>query len=244
MQIELVSLTKRFGSLKALDQVSLRFEPGQVVAILGANAAGKTTLLRCLAAILAPDAGHIYYDSEKFDRGRIDLRKRLSFLPDFPIVFPRLTVARHIAMTLQLWGVDSRETAGTVTRHLGEFDLLHTIDTPVGQLSRGQIYKVALATMLTVNPELWMLDEPFASGMDPAGISYFKQQARLAASAGRTILYSTQILDIAERFSDRVCIIHRGKVRVFDAVANLKILAGTADTALEQVFQQLREEDR
>jgi len=80
--------------------------------------------------------------------------------------------------------------------------------------------------------------------MDPVGIAYFKRQARLAVERGRTILYSTQILDVAEKFSDRVCVIHRGKLRVFDAVANLHARPGGKDGVLEDVFRQLREEEQ
>jgi ABC-type multidrug transport system ATPase subunit len=239
----LESLSKRFGRLRALDGVSLTLEPGQIVAVLGANGAGKTTLLRCLSAIAAPDSGHILYDGERFNRGRVDLRKRLSFLPDFPIVFPHLTVARYVAMLLGLYGMEGEAAAPAVTQHLYELDLLPAIDARVGELSRGQIYKVALTALLGIDPELWLLDEPFASGMDPVGIAYFKSQARAAAARGRTILYSTQILDVAERFSDRACLIHRGRVRAFDSVANLSPQATGDGSALVEVFRKLRDED-
>jgi len=242
MEITLESVSKRFGSLRALDAVSLTLAPGQIVAVVGPNGAGKTTLLRCLSAIAAPDAGRIFYDGERFNRGRVDLRARLGFLPDFPLILPGLTVARHIGMILGLYGIEGEAIAPVVTQHLYEFDLLPLIDTAIGHLSRGQIYKTALTALLSVDPELLMLDEPFASGMDPTGIAYFKQQARQAAARGHTVLYSTQILDVAERFSDRVCIIHRGKLRFFDTVANLPANGGEG-SPLEEVFRKLREED-
>jgi ABC-2 type transport system ATP-binding protein len=244
MLISLQSLTKRYGKLCALQNLTAEIEPGQTIAILGSNGAGKTTLLRCLSAIVVPDSGLILYNGEPFNRGRIDLRQKLSFLPDFPIVFPQMTVARHMAMMLGLYGKDGESLAAAATEHLAELDILAAIDTPVGQLSRGQIYKVALAALLTVDPELWMFDEPFASGMDPGGISYFKQQARLAARRGRTILYSTQILEVAEKFCDRALLIHRGQLRVFDALANLEVAPGTEGGVLEDVFRQLRGEER
>lgn len=242
MEIVLESVSKRFGSMRALENVSLTIGGGQVVAVVGPNGAGKTTLLRCLSAIAAPDAGRIFYDGQRFSRGRVDLRSRLAFLPDFPLVFPGLTVVRHIAMILGLYKIAATDMAGAVTQHLYEFDLLPAVDTQVGQLSRGQIYKTALTALISVDPELWMLDEPFASGMDPGGIAYFKRQARAAAARGRTVLYSTQILDVAERFSDRVCIIHRGKLRFFDTVANLPPQDGEG-SVLEEVFRKLRAEE-
>jgi len=242
MQIVLESVTKRFGSVRALENISLTMKPGQIVALLGPNGAGKTTLLRCLSAIMAPDAGRILYDGEKFNRGRVDLRKKLYFLPDFPVVFHELSVTRQLAMILGLYERGGEGIAAAVTQHLAELDILSAIDTPIGRLSRGQIYKTALTALLSVDPELWLLDEPFASGMDPVGITYFKKQARLAAQRGRTVLYSTQILDVAEKFSDRVCLIHRGQLRVFDAVENLQAQAGSENSVLEDIFKMLREE--
>lgn len=242
MEIVLEGVSKRFGSVHALENVSLTIGAGQVVAVVGPNGAGKTTMLRCLAAIATPDAGRIFYDGERFHRGRVDLRSRLAFLPDFPLVFPGLTVARHIAMILGLYGIEGTDAAPVITRHLEELDLLSAVDTRVGQLSRGQIYKTALTALMSVDPQLWMMDEPFASGMDPGGIAYFKKQARAAAGRGRTVLYTTQILDVAEKFSDRVCIIHRGKLRFFETVANLPGHDGEG-SALEEVFRKLREEE-
>jgi ABC-type multidrug transport system ATPase subunit len=242
MEIVLDGLTKRFGSQRALDDVSLTISAGQIVAVLGPNGAGKTTFLRCLSAIMAPDSGRIFYDGEVFNRGRVDLRRRLNFLPEFPLVFPQHSVARNIGMILALYGIENGDAAAGVSEHLYELDLLAAIDTPIGHLSRGQIYKMGLAVLLSVDPELWLFDEPFASGMDPTGIAYFKRQARLATERGRTVIYSTQILDLAEKFSDRVCLIYRGKARVFDAVSNLRVHAGSNDSVLEEVFRKLKED--
>jgi ABC-type glutathione transport system ATPase component len=114
--------------LHALDNVSLTIEPSQIVAVLSPNGAGKTTLLQCLSAIVAPDAGRILYDGEPFNRGRVDLRKRFSFLPEFPIMFPHTSVARHITMVLGLYGVNGESLSATVTQHLHELDLLPAIE--------------------------------------------------------------------------------------------------------------------
>lgn len=242
MNIVINSLTKKYKSIYALDRVSLDIPAGQIIALLGPNGAGKTTLLRCLSGIVAQDAGHVTYDGERFHRGRIDLRRRFSFIPDFPLLFPRLSVARQIGAVVRLYQADSNGFASQAVRHLAEFDILTNIDAPIVQLSRGQMYKVALTALFTVNPELWLLDEPFASGMDPHGITYFKKQARLAASEGHTIIYSTQILDIAENFADRICLMDHGKIRLFDSVANLRQQTNTQDNVLEEIFQKLREE--
>jgi len=124
---------------------------------------------------------------------------------------------------------------------LQDFDLLPLALRPVNSLSRGQAYKTALVALLAVDPELWLLDEPFASGMDPQGIDAFKRHARAAANRGRTIIYSTQLLDVAERFSDRVCVINKGELHAFDTLANLRIAALDKDNVLEEMFRRLRE---
>ncbi len=243
MKIELSGVSKRFGKTVALDRVRLEFVPGQIIALLGPNGAGKTTLLRCLSGIAAPDRGEVLYDEQSFRRDRLDLRRRLAFLPDFPIVYEHWDCLRHAGMLLRLY---ERESAGAEERFLtllADFDLLPVARKAFAHLSRGQRYKAAFAALATVDPELWLLDEPFASGMDPHGLQAFKQCCHEAAGRGRTIVYSTQILDVAERFSDRVCVIHRGEVRAFDSVRNLESqLQAESGGVLDQIFRQLRAE--
>jgi ABC-type multidrug transport system ATPase subunit len=244
MKIELKAASKSFKSIKALEDFSVVFEPGQIIAVLGANGAGKTTLLRALCGIVALNSGEIQFDGETFVRGRMDLRRRLFFMPDFPPLFGAWPLLRHIGMVLKLYEVHSGGMEDRVMELLKDFDLLPLIDTPMAQLSRGQRYKVALTAMIAVNAELWLLDEPLASGMDPSGLNAFKRHARNAvANEGRLILYSTQILDAAERFSDRVCVIHRGQMRAFEKTENLRQGSNQQGGALDELFAQLREED-
>jgi len=227
--------------VRALDHVSLQIEPGQIVSLLGPNGAGKTTLIRCLAGIAAPDKGEVYFDEQEFRRDRLDLRSRIYMVADFPFLFWDQSVLRNIAMILRLYEADGPEAEDRVLGLLREFDLMPLALRPVNSLSRGQAYKVGMVSMLAADRELWLLDEPFASGMDPQGIDAFKRHARDAAKRGRTILYSTQLLDVAERFSDRVCLIHKGEIRAFDTLEHLRSQAQDKDNVLEGMFRQLRE---
>jgi|SRR6185503_6668354 len=241
MKIETRSLTKRYGSLRALDRVSLEIEPGQIVALLGPNGAGKSTLLRCLAGLVGLDHGAVYYDDQLLQRNRLDLRRRLCFLPDFPALFPHATVLRNLSIFLRLFETPQQGIEDKVLALLRDFDLLPLAEMPIFTLSRGQTYKAALIALLAVDPEVWFLDEPFASGMDPHGINAFKRHARAAVARGHTIVYSTQLLDLAERFSDRICLIHQGEVRAFDTLDRLRVNAADPANVLESLFQQLRE---
>jgi ABC-type multidrug transport system ATPase subunit len=234
---------KAYRSMRALDYVSLEIEPGQIISVLGANGAGKTTLLRCLSGLSAPDKGDIYFDGEPFRRDRLNLRSRIYLMPDFPFLFWEHSIVRNIAMILRLYEADGEGAETRVLQLLRDFDLLPLALRPVHALSRGQLYKVGLTAMLAADREVWLLDEPFASGMDPHGIDVFKRHARDAASRGRTILYTTQILDIAERFSDRVCLIHKGEIRAFDPLEKLRREATDKDNVLQEMFRLLREGD-
>lgn len=243
MHIELEHLSKRYRQVRALEAVSLQIAPGQVVSILGPNGAGKTTLLRILTGIVAPSSGEVRYDGQKFDRGNMALRRRIAYLPDFPIVFPQNTVLQHIGMVLRLYGADAATVEPRVLELLRGFELMPLIETPMSQLSRGQAYKAALSALMAADTDLLIVDEPFASGIDPNGIGFLKREARAAVERGHTFIYSTQILDIAERFSDRVCIIDRGRVRHYAPLAELKSAMGAGETGavLEGLFQKLRE---
>ena len=213
MKVELAGVSKDFGRNRAVDGVSEVFEPGKIVAVLGLNGAGKSTLLHCLAGICGLSAGEIYFDGEPFERERGDLRRRFGFLPDFPAFFPSMSGVEHIAMALRLYDRDTSEAQDLVLDLLRSFDVLSVAEAPLSTLSRGQAYKIALAALIAANPELWILDEPMASGMDALGLQQFRARARAAAEAGATILYTTQILSVAEQFSDEVLILHEGRVR-------------------------------
>jgi len=242
MKIEFRGVVKAYRSVRALDHVSMEIGPGQVISLLGPNGAGKTTVLRCLYGIAAPDKGHVYLDDCEFRRDRLDLRRRMYLLPDIPFQFWEHSVIRNISIVLKLFQADEAGIEDRVLEVLGEFDLLPLALRPVGSLSRGQAYKAALVGMIVADRDVWLLDEPYASGMDPHGIDAFKRHARAAAERGRTVIYSTQLLDIAERFSDRVCVIHKGEIRAFDTLENLRDRAGDKDNVLVEIFRQLREE--
>lgn len=241
MKIEFRGVLKSYRSIRALDYVSLAIEPGQIVSLLGPNGAGKTTFIRCLVGIAAPDKGDVYLDDQAFRRDRLDLRRRMYLLPDFPFLFWEHSVLRNIAIVLRLYDADGNGNETRVLELLREFDLLPLALRPMYSLSRGQAYKAGLVALLAADRDVWLLDEPFASGMDPHGIESFKRHVREAAQRGRTIIYSTQILDVAERFSDRVCLIHKGAIHAFDTLEGLRAKAADKGNVLQEMFRQLRE---
>lgn len=242
MHIAIRSLTKSFGRSLALDDVTLNIEPGRIVAVLGGNGAGKTTLLRCLAGVAAPDRGEVLYDGEPFRRDRVDLRQRLFLVPDFPFVYSEMQVLRHVGMVLRLYGADEPGVEERVVELLRDFDMLPLAEAAFGTLSRGQRYKGALSALLAADPEIWMFDEPFASGMDPRGLNAFRRHVSDATARGRTVIFTTQILELAERFADEVCILHHGCVHACGSLAELRTRSDTnTEGVLNEIFEQLHE---
>jgi ABC-type multidrug transport system ATPase subunit len=225
MRIQAEGLRKFYGSIPALNNVSWQAEPGQIIALLGANGAGKSTLLNALAGVLRLDAGRVLFDGEMFVPSRGDLRRRFALLPDLPPVPPHWTPIRFIGTTLKLYGAQSENMRERIIQLLTQLDLLAVAQWSFRQLSRGQVYKSVLAAFIAADPEVWFVDEPFASGMDPRGLNAFKAHAREASKRGRTLIYSTQIIEVAEQFSDRICVVSKGSI-VADATPE-ELCAGT-----------------
>ncbi|MFO0914228.1 MAG: ABC transporter ATP-binding protein [Pirellulales bacterium] len=223
----------------ALANLSVTFQPGEIVALLGANGAGKTTLLRCLAGLAIPSAGEVRMDGQRLQRDQIWLRRRLFWLDADPI-FPRgVRLIRYISLIVGCYDAHRDGLDSDVTNWLEEFGLLPKLDTPVTNLSRGEKYKTALIALLAVDPDLWLVDEPFASGMDPEGLDGFRRYARAAADRGKTVIYSTQILEIAERLADRIGILQAGKLLVCDSMDSLRRADQAVPEDLSQIYRRL-----
>jgi ABC-2 type transport system ATP-binding protein len=239
MKIALRQLSKRFGRTTALDQISLEFEPGRIVALLGKNGAGKSTLLRTMAGILAPTSGSVEYDGQVFRRDRIDLRKRFAFLPDVPPVSPNFTPIQHIGMCLRLYEAHRPGVEAEAVALLREFYMLPLAESQMSTLSKGQAYKAALCALILTDPEVWLFDEPFSSGMDPRGLAAFRRYVHKATGRGRTVIFSTQIVEVAESFCDEVAILDDGRLRIHATIDELRRSRGEEDHVLERLFSEL-----
>jgi ABC-type multidrug transport system ATPase subunit len=241
MLLSLEHVSKRFGELTALEDISLEVAPGEIVAVLGANGAGKSTLLRLLGAILVPSSGCIRIDGERLGRERLDLRKRLAFLPEFAPVFPGWTPLQQIAMTVRLYGAETEDTPRRIVELLRDFDLLAAAESSLWTLSRGQAYKAALVGLLAVNPELWVLDEPFATGLDARAVTAFRRQASHAAKRGRIIVYSTQLIEVVEPLATRVAVVSRGNLTAWESIENLRAKGAPLIHSLAALLDQAPE---
>lgn len=242
MHVELQNVCKAYGKVRALDRVFIDLDPGKVVAVLGSNGAGKSTLLRILSGIIQPDDGGVLYDGQRLALDNLDLRRRIFFLPDFPPVFPGESVLSNIGLLLRIYEADGPDAPAKVLHGMEAFDLLELAEKPVETLSRGQSYKAALVALLAIDPDLWLLDEPMASGMDPHGLAILRTELRNAAARGRIVVFTTQILEAAERLADVACIFHKGSLSLMASIDALRRTSATGtDGVIEAMLRGLRD---
>jgi ABC-type multidrug transport system ATPase subunit len=237
MKMQLCSLSRGVGKSMVLDAIDAILEPGELVCAVGANGAGKTTLMKMMATLFAPTAGEILIDGEPLSRRRTDLRAKLHYLSDSPFFLTNNPVT-HIYQAALLYGQPPARVKQRIVGWLRQFDLLDKAEQKISTLSRGQKYKVAFIGLLAANPDLWLLDEPFAAGVDPTGISAIKRCIMKACGAGHTVVYSTQIVEIAEQFSDRIWILHDAKLKV--DVRSVEFNSDGRSFGLSGTLEQLR----
>jgi ABC-2 type transport system ATP-binding protein len=222
--IAAVSLTRRFGSRVAVDQVSFEVATGEIVALLGPNGAGKTTTLRMLAGLIAPTSGAVTIEGIPLTRATGNqLRGRIGLLTEAPGLWDRLSVRENLKVYAGLYGLTAPDRA--VERALDVFGLTDRAATRAAELSKGTRQKVALARALLHDPRVLLLDEP-TSGLDPEFAGGVRRLLGERREAGCAILLSTHNLDEAERMADRVAVLH-GRLLAIDRPAALRRRAKT-----------------
>jgi ABC-2 type transport system ATP-binding protein len=235
--VQFQAVTQRFGTVLALDALDLEVRTGEVFGLLGSNGAGKTTALRILCGLLAPTSGKVLLAGTDVHTDPLAARRRFSFVPDGAPMYANLSPRQHLALVGRLHGIDESRTASETKRLLDALELSDRTDDPVGQFSRGMRQKVGLACAILPRPELLILDEPF-NGLDAPTTAVFKEVLRGWADRGGAVIYTSHMLDVAERVCDRVAETHAGHLIGVGNHDELRNVAGRGGT-LEQVFGTL-----
>ena len=235
--IELDHLVKKFGDLTAVNDVSLTIGRGEFFAMLGPNAAGKTTTIKLLTGLMKPTSGASRICGFDVQTQPLEARRRLAYVPDFPFLYDKLTAWEFFRFTGQLFQLDAarieKNSRELVARfHLGEF-----ADRPLEGLSHGTRQRIAIVSALLHDPEVFVIDEPMV-GLDPQHARVVKDVLKERSRAGMTVLVSTHQLSIAEEISDRIGIIHDGRLIAVGTREDLRRQSGSAG-ALEEIFLSL-----
>jgi ABC-2 type transport system ATP-binding protein len=225
--IELDGVTKRYGGVTALDDLSLTVEEGEVFGFLGPNGAGKSTTINVLLDFVRPDAGEVRLLGEPVRREQSDaVRERVGVLPEGFGVYDRLSGRKHLT-----FAIDSKDAADDPDALLERVGLDGDGDRPAGDYSRGMKQRLVLAMALVGEPDLLVLDEP-STGLDPNGARRMREVVREEAARGATVFFSSHILGQVEAVCDRVGIIRNGEMIAVDSVEGLREASG-AESALE-----------
>jgi len=235
--IELVHLVKKFGDLVAVNDVTLTIPRGEFFAMLGPNAAGKTTTLKILAGLMKPASGNARVCGFDVQLQPLEARRRVAYVPDFPFLYEKLTAREFFRFIGQLFHMDDAHIAANAQELIGRFHLGEFADLPLESLSHGTRQRVAIVSALLHGPEVFVIDEPMV-GLDPQHARIVKDTLKERSRAGVTILMSTHELSVAEEMADRIGIIHGGKLIAVGTRDELRKQSGTAG-ALEDVFLAL-----
>ena len=206
--LELSRLSKRFGSLQALDDLSLSLDRGEIVGFVGSNGAGKSTTMRIVMGVLAADSGAVTWMGAPVDAA---IRRTIGYMPEERGLYPRMKVAEQLIYLARLHGLSASAAKAAADRWTERLGLEGRRGDEVQSLSLGNQQRVQLAAALVSDPELLILDEPF-SGLDPVAVDVMSQVLLERAAAGVPTLFSSHQLDVVERLCDRVVIIRSGRL--------------------------------
>lgn len=235
--IEVDGLHKLYGNFPAVQGLSFRVAPGEVLGLVGPNGAGKTTTIRSIAGIIIPTSGRISIAGHDLALDPVAAKSALAFIPDEPHLFEYLTVEEHLRFIARLYQLG--DVSDRIPGLLEELDLADKRTALPGELSRGMKQKLAIAAGLLHHPQALLLDEPL-TGLDPVGIRRMKTTIMRRAAGGAAVILSSHLLHLVEEICTRVLIMQRGSAVAFGTIA--EILASRPDLQsrnLEDVFLAL-----
>jgi ABC-2 type transport system ATP-binding protein len=216
--LELKGLTRRYGDLVALDDLSFTVAEGQLFGFVGPNGAGKTTAMRIVLGVLEPDGGEVRWRGRPCDAAA---RARFGYMPEERGLYPKMRVADQLVHFARLHGLDHAAARAAADRWLGRLGLTEAAARRTETLSLGNQQRAQLAAALVHDPELLVLDEPF-SGLDPVGVDVLSEVLRERARAGVPVVFSSHQLELVERLCDAVAIVRAGRVVASGRVAELR----------------------
>lgn len=216
--LEIGGISKRFGKVQALDQVTFTVQPGELFGFVGSNGAGKTTTMRIVLGVLTTDAGEVRWQGTPIDA---DVRRRIGYMPEERGLYPKMKVGEQLEYLARLHGLTAADARVAVERWTSRLGVETRIRDEVQKLSLGNQQRVQLSAALVHDPEVLVLDEPF-SGLDPVAVEVMSTVLREKADAGVPVIFSSHQLDLVERLCDRVGIISGGRMVAVGSVDELR----------------------
>ncbi len=231
--LEIKNLTKFYGEKKAVDDLSLTINEGEIFGFIGHNGAGKTTTLKCVAGILGFENGEIYIDGESIKESPVQCKKKIAYIPDNPDLYDYMTGIKYLNFVADIFGVSKEERKEKIEKLSETFEIKNNLGDAISSYSHGMKQKLAVISAFIHSPKLIILDEPFV-GLDPKAAHTLKLMMRDFCNDGGAIFFSTHVLEVAEKLCDKIAIIKDGKLIKSGNVSDV-----TGDESLEEVFLEL-----
>ena len=234
--LKIEHLTKKYGGKKAVDDLSLHIQPGEIYGFIGHNGAGKTTTIKSVCGILEYDRGEIWIDGTSAREHPLECKAKLAYIPDNPDLYEYMTGIQFLNFVADIFGVSASDRQSRIRKYADAFELTQDLAQSVASYSHGMRQKLAIISALIHTPKLLIMDEPFV-GLDPRAAHLLKQLMREICDEGGAIFFSTHVLEVAEKLCDKVAIIKSGKLIRSGTMEEVK-----GDTSLEDVFLELEAE--
>ena len=229
-------LTKTYGEKKAVDDLSLHIQPGEIYGFIGHNGAGKTTTLKSVVGILPFDEGTITINGKSIRDDPVACKKELAYIPDNPDLYDFMSGIKYLNFIADIFGIPAAERQEKIRKYTDLFELTNDLGQPISAYSHGMKQKLAVISGLLHSPKLIIMDEPFV-GLDPKASHLLKGMMREHCDNGGAIFFSTHVLEVAEKLCDKVAIIKQGKLIKAGTMEEVK-----GDDSLEEVFLELEGE--
>ena len=234
--IEFQDVSKTYGATQALKNLKLSIPEGQIVGLIGHNGAGKSTTIKSLVSVINPTSGKILVDGLDLASQRLTIKQKIGYVADSPDLFLRLTAQEFWDLVAASYGMTSKDYEGRLVDLLKLFGFASRRYEVIETFSHGMRQKVFVIGALLSDPDIWVLDEPM-TGLDPQAAFDLKQLMRAHADKGKTVLFSTHVLEVAEQICDRLAILKKGELIFYGTVAELK--AEHPDQSLEVIYLNL-----
>ncbi len=234
--LKIEHLTKVYGGKKAVDDLSLHIQPGEIYGFIGHNGAGKTTTLKSVVGILQFDEGEITIDGISIREQPLVCKKKFAYIPDNPDLYDFMTGIKYLNFIADVFGVDENTRQERIRKYAELFELTNDLGQPIAAYSHGMKQKLAIIAAWMHDPKLIIMDEPFV-GLDPKASHLLKGMMREVCDNGGAIFFSTHVLEVAEKLCDKIAIIKGGKLIRSGTMEEVK-----GDDSLEEVFLELEGE--
>ena len=236
--IDIENITKSYnGTYKAVSNLNLRIKDGEIFGLLGPNGAGKTTTIKIMTGIIAPTIGDIKINNISITRKPVEAKEQFGYVPDNPDMFLRLTGLEYLNFMADIYEVRSYERGDIIADIAKRFEMEIALGDKIQSYSHGMRQKIIIMGVLIHRPRVWILDEPM-TGLDPKSAFILKEMMRAHADEGNTVLFSTHVLEVAEKICDRVGIINKGQLIFNGTLKGLREEFKTNES-LEDIFLEL-----